>query len=72
MSTHQKAFGAELTRLMDERNQGPSDLVAFFGCHRITVWLWQTGRTVPSGRYRRKLLEAYPSLAGLLRLAERG
>lgn len=72
MTTSRQLFGMALAKLMDDNNQSTSDVAHVFGCRRVAVWKWQKGMRIPKGSLKRKLLEAYPSLAGLLRLAERG
>ena len=46
-----------LQRLLADRAALPVDLVDRLGCDRVTVYRWQTGRSFPSGRYARRLVE---------------
>lgn len=46
-----------LQRLLADRDALPADLLQRLGCDRATLHRWQTGKSLPSNRYARLLVE---------------
>lgn len=52
---------------MDEVGQKAADVAHYFGCKRVQVWRWMTGKALPVGANRRALVKAWPQLAKYFR-----